>query len=101
LSPTREQCDLIEEIGITVGQLADMHDYEEVPFRSNDDVTLLSYGFKYQNSLMMYGRDKDNVPWTVRLDSSVPQWYRDGKKVGGLSYDRVVQMFSPPKLNRS
>ena len=98
---TREQCDLIEEIGITVSQLADMMEYEDTPFRSNDDVVLLSYGFKYHNSVMMYGKDRTGKNWTVRLDSSVPQWYCEGRKVGGLDYDKVVALFSTPRgINR-
>lgn len=89
---TRQERDLIEEIGIAVSDLMNAKEWEDTPFRSSDDVVLLSYGFKYQNIHCMYGKDPQGNDWVVRLEHSVPQWTRNGRKIGGLPYNTVVNM---------
>ena len=73
----------------------DMYTWEETPFRSSDDVVLLSYGFHYSSS----GEGMELVTprgdsWYVNLSQTVPSWYCNGNKIGSMSYDEVVNLFS-------
>lgn len=72
----------------------DLYQWEETPFRANDDTTLLSFGFHYSaGGLGMELVTPNGDAWYVNLELSVPCWYRNGKKLGGMSYDDVVNLF--------
>ncbi len=75
--------------------IADIYTWEDTPFRPSDDVVLLSFGFHYgSDGTTMYKVKLDGTTWSVTLDKGpVPQWYRNGKKIGGRSYDDVVNEF--------
>ncbi len=79
---------------LTGYDLASVATWEDTPFRSNDDVVLLGFGFHYgSDSGAMYKVKEDGTTWTVKIDRTVPCWYRNGKRVGSRSYDDVVNEF--------
>ncbi len=100
----------LEEAGLGIGEervdgfvgpalkLADILERtDESMFRRDHDVVLLSMGFKYGMSGETMIRTVGNDTWLVDLTTALPVWYRNNKRVGGLSYDTVVNSFGEKK----
>jgi hypothetical protein len=91
---------LAEHFSEVTERWIDLVKWEETPFRSGDDVCLLSFGFKYSSSgESMYKVDIDGTTWAVDISKTVPVWHRNGKRIGSMTYDEVVNIFS--KRNNS
>lgn len=74
--------------------------WTDTPFRPSDDVVLLGFGFKFSSDLTaMFKVDEDGTTWFVKMDDAVPIWYKNGVRIGGRSYDDVVNQFSNVKKN--
>lgn len=74
----------------TVGLWPDFVTWEDTPFRPSDDVTLLSYGFHFGSDGTTLTREDG---WRVDCSKPVPIWYRNGERIGSMSYDAVVNTF--------
>jgi hypothetical protein len=94
VSPEDEE--LINEYYMEVTEAwPDMFTWEETPFRPSDDVVLLSFEFHFgSNGIDMQRVDIDGTTWYVNMQNAVPQWYRNGKRIGSMTYDEVVNLFS-------
>jgi hypothetical protein len=93
-----QESELNESLAETVNGWADMVVYEDTPFRKSDEVVLLSYGFKYSTTGEgMQKVQMDGTTWYVNITKTVPTWFKNGKKLGALSYDTVVNLFGRNK----
>lgn len=96
----------LQEAGLGIGEenvhellgpartLADIlgNDYESM-FRQDHDVVLLSFGFKYGMSGDTMHKTHKDKHWSVDLTRALPVWYCDNKRIGGMTYDAVVNLF--------
>ena len=89
-----EEEELNEALDSTIERWADMVKWEETPFSSRDDVILLGFGFKYSSTGQgMQKVTEGGDTWYVSLGSANPVWYKNGKRLGTMTYDEVVNLF--------
>ncbi len=89
VSSIEEDAALLNTVDI-VGLWPDFVTWEDTPFRPSDDVTLLSYGFHFGSDGTTLTRSDG---WRVDCSKPVPIWYRNGERIGSMSYDTVVNTF--------
>jgi hypothetical protein len=101
LKSGRPADDMFEDLQYIVGldtRWEESMVWEETPFRPSDDVVLLSFGFHFSSDgSSMYLVEEDGDTWSVKIDDAVPIWYHNGKRIGGRSYDDVVNQFGRKK----
>ena len=90
-----EELSLDEANAVEIAGLwPDFVTWEETPFRPSDDIVLLSFGFHFSSDGTTLYRDDG---WLVDCSKPIPVWFHNGKKMGGMSYDDVVNLFSKEK----
>lgn len=85
----------LEQFAVRAQTLADiLKPREESMFRRPHDVVLLTLGFRYGFSGDTMHKVQGGNTWVVDLTTALPVWYCDGVRIGGMTYDDVVNQFS-------